>query len=45
MAADAKPPEAEGPPVGGTWRRLYWLLIAELAALTVGFHLLTRWAA
>jgi hypothetical protein len=34
----------ELPPPGGNWRRLYWLLVLELGALTVAFYALTWWA-
>ena len=33
------------PPPGGSWRRLYVLLVVELAALCAAFYALTRWAA
>jgi hypothetical protein len=32
------------PPLLGTWRRLYLLVLGELAALVIGFYALTRWA-
>ena len=32
------------PPILGSWRRLYLLLLAELAALVALFSALTRWA-
>jgi hypothetical protein len=37
-------PEAP-PPLLGSWRRLYLVLVAELAGLVLLFHALTRWAA
>lgn len=36
-------PEAP-PPVLGSWRNLYVLLLAELGGLVVLFYALTRWA-
>jgi hypothetical protein len=32
------------PPILGSWRALYLLLLAELAALVALFTALTRWA-
>lgn len=32
------------PPVLGSWRNLYLLLVAELASLVLLFYALTRWA-
>ena len=34
----------EPPPLLASWRNLYLLLLAELAALVVFFYALTRWA-
>jgi len=34
----------EPPPLLRSWRNLYLLLLAELAALVVLFYALTRWA-
>jgi hypothetical protein len=36
-------PEAP-PPFLGTWKRIYLLVLGELALLIVLFYLLTRWA-
>jgi hypothetical protein len=36
-------PEAP-PPVLGSWRNLYLLLLAELGVLVLLFYALTRWA-
>jgi hypothetical protein len=36
--------DEDPPPLLGTWRALYGLVLAELAALIVGFYALTRWA-
>jgi hypothetical protein len=36
----AEPP----PPLFGSWRNLYLLLILELAGLSILFYALTRWA-
>jgi hypothetical protein len=36
---------AEPPPILGSWRNLYWLLIIELAVLTIAGYVLTWWAA
>jgi|GEM_PF-4042772 len=43
----SNPTEAreEPPPILGSWHALYWLLIAELALLTLAGYLLGRWAA
>ena len=38
------PPEEEPPPLMGTWRRLYGLVLAELCLLVLLFYVLTRWA-
>jgi hypothetical protein len=35
----------EPPPVLGSWRALYLLVIVELALLTLAGYLLGRWAA
>jgi hypothetical protein len=46
--ADTRAPRAgapaDPPPLLGSWRSLYLLLLAELAALVVLFYGLTRWA-
>ncbi len=42
MARDVGPEEP--PPLLGTWRNLYVVLVVELAALVAGFWILTRWA-
>ncbi len=34
----------EPPPLLGTWRNLYVLLLVELAVLVAGFWLIARWA-
>ena len=36
---------AEPPPLLGTWRNVYALVLAELAVLIALFYALTRWAA
>jgi hypothetical protein len=36
------PPREEPPPVGGSWRNLYALVLLNLAVLVVLFHLFTR---
>jgi hypothetical protein len=38
-------PQEEPPPILGSWRALYWLLIVELALLTLAGYLLGWWAA
>jgi hypothetical protein len=43
VARDSGPEEP--PPLLGTWRNLYVVLVVELAALVAGFWILTRWAA
>jgi hypothetical protein len=35
----------EPPPLLGSWRTLYAVLVVELVVLVAGFWLLTRWAA
>jgi hypothetical protein len=40
MRVDDDPP----PPLLGSWRVLYLVVLAELAALVLGFYALTRWA-
>ena len=32
------------PPLFGSWRNLYWLLLGELVLLVAGFYALSRWA-
>ena len=34
----------QAPPLLGTWRNLYVVLVVELAALVAGFWALARWA-
>ncbi len=41
--APADAPE-DPPPFLGTWRNVYLLVLGELAALTLIFHALTRYA-
>jgi hypothetical protein len=36
------PSEEPPPPVGGSWRTLYAIVLANLAALVVLFYLFTR---
>jgi hypothetical protein len=38
------PPHDDPPPLLGSWRNLYWLVLGELAALVLLFFALTRWA-
>jgi hypothetical protein len=38
---DSDPP----PPLLGSWRNIYLLLLGELALLVAGFYALSRWAA
>jgi len=38
---DLRPPQEEPPPIGGTWVRLYAIVIGELALLVLLFHLFT----
>jgi hypothetical protein len=41
----AKGPEIEEPPpILGSWRNVYLLVVTEVAVLVVLFHLLRRWA-
>jgi len=40
MRVDADPP----PPLLGSWRALYLVVLGELAALVLGFWVLARWA-
>ncbi len=44
--AGARKPDSieEPPPLLGTWRNLYVLLLVELGALVAGFWALARWA-
>jgi len=46
MPPDAKPAGDldEPPPILGTWRNVYVLVLGELAFLVVAFWLLRRWA-
>ena len=47
--SDPQPPASEEhdqpPPLLGSWRALYLVLIVELALLTLAGYLLGRWAA
>jgi hypothetical protein len=43
-ATRAPDPAQEPPPLLGSWRRLYWLLVIELALITVASYALMRWA-
>jgi hypothetical protein len=36
--------ESEPPPFWGSWPRIYVFVVGLLAALVIGFYLLTRWA-
>jgi len=36
--------EQAPPPVLGSWRNLYWLLVLELALITLASYALMRWA-
>lgn len=42
MSQDVEPESP--PPVLGSWRNIYALVLAELAALILAFYALTRWA-
>lgn len=44
MSSDEHVPE-EPPPILGSWRNLYLVLIVELVVLTVAGYVLTWWAA
>ena len=45
MSDSGRPPSDDPPPpLLGSWRNLYWLLIGELALLITGFYALSRWA-
>ena len=37
-------PESEPPPILGSWRNAYLLVLGELALVVVLLHLLRRWA-
>ena len=39
-----EPEPEEPPPLLGTWRRLYTLLVIELAVITALSYALARWA-
>jgi hypothetical protein len=43
VAAEIDAPE-DPPPVLGTWRAFYGVVLAELGALVLLFYALTRWA-
>jgi hypothetical protein len=45
MSHDHEQHEEEPPPLLGSWRALYWLLIVELLVLTICGYVLGRWAA
>ena len=40
----SEPAPEEPPPLLGSWRRLYLLLVLELAVITVLSYALSRWA-
>lgn len=42
---ERKPDVDEPPPILGSWRALYILLVVELALLTLAGYVLGRWAA
>ena len=47
-APDASPEPGgvdEPPPFWSRWSRIYWVVAALLAAQTLGYWLLSRWAA
>jgi hypothetical protein len=37
-------PKDEDPPLLGSWKNLYYVLLAELAVLVILFYALARWA-
>jgi hypothetical protein len=39
-----KPPADEPPPFLGTWKKVYAVVLVELAVLVAIFYALTRWA-
>lgn len=43
-AATPPPPAEDPPPFLGSWRRVYGLVLAELALSVLLFWLITRWA-
>lgn len=43
-APDPEAAEHEPPPLLGSWRKLYTLVLAELALLVLVFYALGRWA-
>lgn len=46
MSESPRPPDRDPPPpLLGSWRTIYLLLLGELALLIVGFYALSRWAA
>jgi len=36
-------PEEDNPPILGTWRRFYWVVLILHALFILLFHLLTQW--
>jgi hypothetical protein len=45
MSSAPPPRDVESPPpLLGSWRNLYLLLLGELALLVAGFYALMRWA-
>ncbi len=44
MGEAQQPPDDAHPPVLGTWRAVYGVVLAELAVLVVLFYVLARWA-
>lgn len=44
MGEVPQPPDDDHPPVLGTWRAVYGVVLAELALLVALFYALARWA-
>ncbi len=44
-AVEKSPAPELPPPLLGSWRNIYWVVMAELGVLILLFYALTRWAA
>jgi hypothetical protein len=44
MSNDSVESFDEPPPILGSWRRLYWVLMIELVLITVLSYVLAQWA-
>ncbi|MBP6184827.1 MAG: hypothetical protein KA479_07775 [Saprospiraceae bacterium] len=43
MSRQVEPTDTDRPPLFGTWKRFYWVVILSHALLILLFYLLTKW--